>query len=44
MNIIDNVSFGLDLSGIKKEERYEKAKIALDQVGLIEYIESYPMS
>lgn len=42
MNIIDNVSFGLDLSGIKKEERYEKAKIALDQVGLIDYIESYP--
>jgi len=42
MNIIDNVSFGLDLSGISKEERYKKAKTALDQVGLIDYVESYP--
>lgn len=42
MNIIDNVSFGLDLSGIDKSTQYEKAKIALDQVGLSGYEESYP--
>lgn len=42
MNIIDNVSFGLDLSDVPKEQRYEKAKIALEQVGLKGYEDSYP--
>ncbi len=42
MNIIDNTSFGLDLSGVKKEQRYEIAKKALEQVGLKGYEYSYP--
>ncbi|WP_368030620.1 glycine betaine/L-proline ABC transporter ATP-binding protein ProV [Arcobacter sp. s6] len=42
MNIIDNTSFGLELSGIEKSKRYEAAKNALDQVGLGNYVESYP--
>ncbi|RXJ98719.1 proline/glycine betaine ABC transporter ATP-binding protein ProV [Arcobacter sp. CECT 8986] len=42
MNIIDNVSFGLELSGISKEQRYEKARIALSQVGLAQHELSYP--
>lgn len=42
MNIIDNVSFGLELSGVSKQQRYEKAKIALEQVGLAQHEESYP--
>lgn len=42
MNIIDNTAFGLELSGIDKNERYEKAKEALKQVGLEHHIESYP--
>ncbi len=42
MNIIDNVAFGLELSGVSKEERYEKALIALKQVGLESYPYSYP--
>jgi len=42
MNIIDNVSFGLDLSGVSKEERYEAAKKAIEQVGLKGHEESYP--
>jgi glycine betaine/proline transport system ATP-binding protein len=42
MNIIDNVSFGLELSGISKEDRYKKAQDALDQVGLSAYTSSYP--
>lgn len=42
MNIIDNVSFGLELSGIKKEKRYTLAQKALDQVGLTDYGQSYP--
>jgi glycine betaine/proline transport system ATP-binding protein len=42
MNIIDNVSFGLELSGVAKKERYEKAQDALKQVGLSEHVNSYP--
>lgn len=42
LNIIDNVSFGLDLSGVSKEERYKKARVALKQVGLEDYDNSYP--
>ncbi len=42
MNIIDNTSFGLDLSGVPKEQRYEAAKKALEQVGLKGYEKSYP--
>ena len=42
MNIIDNTSFGLELSGISKEKRYETSKKALEQVGLKGYEESYP--
>ncbi|CAI8204088.1 MAG: Glycine betaine/proline betaine transport system ATP-binding protein ProV [Arcobacter lacus] len=42
MNIIDNVSFGLDLSGVSKEDRYEAAKKAIEQVGLRGHEESYP--
>ncbi|WP_024954206.1 glycine betaine/L-proline ABC transporter ATP-binding protein ProV [Sulfurospirillum arcachonense] len=42
MNIIDNVSFGLELSGIDKKNRYESAKAALKQVGLEHHELSYP--
>jgi len=42
MNIIDNVCFGLELSGIEKNQRYAAARKALDQVGLKHYEASYP--
>jgi len=42
LNIIDNVSFGLELSGIEKSKRYECARKALLQVGLKNYENSYP--
>ncbi|MFT5835496.1 MAG: glycine betaine/proline transport system ATP-binding protein [Sulfurimonas sp.] len=42
MNIIDNVSFGLNLSGMPKEQRYAQSKLALEQVGLAQHEESYP--
>ncbi|MAD41986.1 MAG: proline/glycine betaine ABC transporter ATP-binding protein ProV [Arcobacter sp.] len=42
MNIIDNVSFGLELSGIEKDKRYEAAQKALEQVGLNHHASSYP--
>ena len=42
MNIIDNVAFGLELSGIAKDIRYKSALDALKQVGLEHYEDSYP--
>jgi glycine betaine/proline transport system ATP-binding protein len=42
MNIIDNVSFGLDLSGVSKQDRYKASKKALEQVGLKGHELSYP--
>lgn len=42
MNIIDNTAFGLELSGVEKKIRYEKALEALKQVGLEHHCYSYP--
>ncbi|MDX1809861.1 MAG: glycine betaine/L-proline ABC transporter ATP-binding protein ProV [Sulfurospirillaceae bacterium] len=42
LNILDNTAFGLELSGMKKEDRYEKAYAALKQVGLENYGDVYP--
>ncbi|MDD0852180.1 glycine betaine/L-proline ABC transporter ATP-binding protein ProV [Halobacteriovorax sp. GB3] len=42
LNIIDNTALGLEFDGMSKEERYEKARIALTQVGLKDYEKSYP--
>jgi glycine betaine/proline transport system ATP-binding protein len=42
MNIIDNVAFGLELSGIDRKTRYKKAREALAQVGLEQHEDSYP--
>lgn len=42
MNITDNVCFGLELSGVSKENRYKKGMAALSQVGLDAYANSMP--
>ncbi|HRX70088.1 MAG TPA: glycine betaine/L-proline ABC transporter ATP-binding protein ProV [Candidatus Competibacteraceae bacterium] len=42
LNIIDNASFGLELSAVPRATRYERALEALDQVGLKTYAHSYP--
>ncbi len=42
LNVIDNVSFGLELAGIAKSERYARAQDALEQVGLAVYAENFP--
>jgi len=42
MNVIENVGFGLELSGIDKKERLGRAMEALDQVGLSAYAANYP--
>ncbi|WP_304165123.1 glycine betaine/L-proline ABC transporter ATP-binding protein ProV [Lonsdalea britannica] len=42
LNILDNTAFGMDLAGIPKAEREQKAHDALQQVGLEAYAASYP--
>ncbi len=42
MNILDNVSFGLELSEIPKNKRYKKAREALAQVELLHHESSMP--
>ncbi|AFL67345.1 glycine betaine/L-proline ABC transporter ATP-binding protein ProV [Sulfurospirillum barnesii] len=42
LSVLDNVAFGLELGGISKTERHEKAKEALLQVGLLDYVNVYP--
>ncbi|SDC65405.1 glycine betaine/proline transport system ATP-binding protein [Pelagirhabdus alkalitolerans] len=40
--ILQNAEYGLEVQGIEKSERAEKAKEALDLVGLGDYINQYP--
>ncbi|MDX1755316.1 MAG: glycine betaine/L-proline ABC transporter ATP-binding protein ProV [Marinobacter sp.] len=42
LNVIDNAAFGLELSGVPREERHRRARHALAQVGLEANIHSYP--
>ena len=42
MTVLQNASFGLELSGVPVEKRYERARKALEQVGLAAYEQSYP--
>ncbi|NLI62277.1 MAG: ABC transporter ATP-binding protein [Methanosarcinaceae archaeon] len=41
-NVIDNVSFGLKMQGMKKEDAYKKASKYIEMVGLGEFKYSYP--
>ena len=40
--IIDNVAYGLEIQGIKKSERYAKAKAVIEQVNLKGWEQHYP--
>lgn len=42
MNVLDNVSFGLELRGIPKEERYKKSREFFKMVELLSFQDSYP--
>lgn len=42
LDVLDNTAFGLELSGVTKDERHRRALEALDQVGLRNYANSYP--
>lgn len=40
--VLDNVAFGLELDGVEKDKRYERATDALKQVGLDGWENAYP--
>ncbi len=42
MSVIDNAAFGLELAGVDKATRHERALKALNQVGLDSWAHSYP--
>ncbi len=42
MSVIDNTAFGLELAGVDKATRLDRARQALEQVGLANWADSYP--
>jgi glycine betaine/proline transport system ATP-binding protein len=42
MTVLQNASFGLELGGVRRAERDQRAFAALDQVGLKAWADSYP--
>ena len=42
LSVIDNVAFGLNLQGLGKRERHQRAKEYLQQVGLLKAANRYP--
>ncbi|GAB3056668.1 glycine betaine/L-proline ABC transporter ATP-binding protein [Salinicoccus sesuvii] len=41
-SILENAEYGLEVQGIAKEERREKARTSLEMVGLGNYVDQYP--
>ncbi|MBG0790460.1 MAG: glycine betaine/L-proline ABC transporter ATP-binding protein ProV [Desulfovibrionaceae bacterium] len=41
-NVLDNAAFGLELAGVDKEKRHQRAREALEQVGLAGWEDQYP--
>jgi len=42
MTVLDNVAFGLEMQGIGRAERRERARVFLDRVGLSQFAGYYP--
>jgi glycine betaine/proline transport system ATP-binding protein len=42
LSVLDNTAFGLELSGVDKPTRHQRALASLEQVGLTAWADSYP--
>ncbi|MFB9136650.1 choline ABC transporter ATP-binding protein [Vibrio olivae] len=42
LSVVDNVAFGLDMQGVSKSERRERARKQLEMVGLAEWEDKFP--
>ena len=42
LTVVENAAFGLELAGMEKKKRLDRACAALDQVGLLAWADSYP--
>jgi len=42
MNVLDNAAFGLEMQGVRQQERRERARAFIDKVGLAAFADSYP--
>jgi glycine betaine/proline transport system ATP-binding protein len=42
MTVGDNAAFGLEIAGVEKKERLERARTSLERVGLGQHMDSYP--
>ncbi len=42
MTVLDNVAFGLEMRGVRRHERYDRARAFIEKVGLGSFARSYP--
>jgi len=42
MTVLDNVAFGLEMRGVGREERHDRARAFIEKVGLAYFAHSYP--
>jgi NitT/TauT family transport system ATP-binding protein len=42
MKVLDNAAFGLEMQGVGRQERRERARAFIEKVGLAEFADSYP--
>lgn len=42
MTVLDNVAFGLEMQGVRRQERRDRARAFIEKVGLVSFAHSYP--
>lgn len=42
MTVLDNVAFGLEMRGVERDERRDRASVFIERVGLARFAKSYP--
>jgi NitT/TauT family transport system ATP-binding protein len=42
MTVLDNVAFGLEAQGVKRQERHDRARAFIEKVGMASFAHSYP--